>query len=71
MNQDITKIIADIQSLPQEGKAEIFKILFQGPMSDKDLQLLKWTIDGLQEARDVGTQLDKVIDILDNAKKKS
>lgn len=71
MNKKLSEIIEDVNSLPDEDKNEVFKILFLGPLSDKDLQLMKWTLEGIQGAREAGKKLDKAIEILDNAKKRT
>ena len=68
MNKKVSEIIAEIKHLPQDEKREIFKILFEDPISERDLELIKWTIDGIQEAKSVNLKLDQVIQILDNAK---
>lgn len=71
MNKKVSEIVEDVNSLCEEDKKEIFKILFHKPLSDKDLQLIKWTVDGIQEVREAGRKLDKINEILDNAKKRT
>ena len=71
MDKKVQEIIADINSLSNEERKEIFKILFHKPLSDKDLSLIKWTIDGIQEVRSASIKLDKVNEILDNAKRRT
>lgn len=69
MNKKVLEIIANINSLHQDEKKEVFKVLFQEPMSDKDLKLIRWAIDGIEETKGTSTKLDKVAEILDNAKR--
>ena len=71
MNKKVEEIIEDINSLSKEDKEEIFKIVFHKPLSSKDLELIKWTVDGIQEVRESGKKLDKINEILDNAKRRS
>ena len=71
MNKKVSEIIEDINSLSTEEKKEIFKILFLKPLSDNDLSLTRWIIDGIQEVRSADAKLDKIAEILSNAKRRA
>ena len=71
MNSEVSEIIDNIKLLPEEGKIEVIKILFEETLSDLDLEMINWAVDGIKEAKNVSTKLDTVISILDNAKERT
>lgn len=71
IKKEVSEIIEGIRSLPGNGKAEVFKLLFLETINNKDLGLIKWSVDGLCELKEASKKIDKVIDILNNAKRRA